>query len=139
VSDSDSKVSTGLGLGAIAASLTSFLGAAAGGPDFAAVAERIGVPVTVLLFVGFALSKTGAWLATKVVEPLVGAVKGFVTTVAEETKKHTTTLEVMRVEAAEDRKTAAADRASAAEDRRTHRMDLESLRALIEGRAREPR
>ena len=121
-------VSAGLGLGALISGLVSAGGAAAGSPDIVSAAERIGIPMAILLGLAFLLSKTGVWFATKVVEPLVSALRGFIGTVAEENRKQSATLSALHGCMQEMRTEASEDRASAAADRATHRLALEELR-----------
>ncbi len=131
-------VTTGLTVGSVVTLVASCAGAAAGGPDVVALAEKFGFPTALLLFGVLLAVALFRYVATKVVEPVVGATTTFVRTATEETRKQTTTLECMRVEAAEDRRAAAEDRKAAAEDRKTHRLSIEGLRDDIRDLRRPP-
>lgn len=129
MSDEKGKaVTTGLGVGAVATLLTSLAGAVSGAPDVVALAREFGFPTALLLFVVLIIVGVCRYVASKVVEPLVTVTTTSIRTVADESRKHTTTLECMRTEAA-------ADRRDAAEDRKTCALRFEELRARLDGRS----
>lgn len=130
-------VTTGLGLGSLVTAAASLAGAATGGPEVVALAREFGFPTALLLFGVLVVLAVCRYVASKVVEPIVSHTTTFVRTATEETRKQTATLECMRAEASEDRKTAAQDRQSAAEDRKTHRLTFEELREELR-RGRSP-